>query len=309
MECQGCGRQVQTAFICGDCCSELADLMSGLSIGWRVENDHRAYRSEGWGEFLEDARFGQTRLGESTRRSSELSRPALARLTDDEKDSFKGSPRELQQKAHGTAARWVQETCEIRGITFMPVNSVGHRFIGPLPPGVFRLPEGYSATFQEMVSWLIRHVSSVALNESAGQCLNEFRGLVSEIERCINRPRPKRYCGNCPTLDEDEQRCATPLYAESHDDNQVECWRCHKTFVIDDLIQGSLDNARGWLFSEREVLDIMAQIGRHIPRGTWWSWKDRGVIVNKNEWGAEPRFLLEDVQDAWQERIGNRKTA
>jgi hypothetical protein len=154
--------------------------------------------------------------------------------------------------------------------------------------------------------FLSRNTSTIAAREDAGACHAEIRNLVEEIERTINRPRPKRYCGNCPTLDEDEQRCATPLFAQNHDDVQVECWRCHQTYVIDDLIRRSLDNARGLLYSEREVLDIMAQIGRHIPRGTWWSWKQRGVIQSANEWGAEPRYLLEDVQDLWQDRVGRR---
>jgi hypothetical protein len=131
--------------------------------------------------------------------------------------------------------------------------------------------------------------------------------MVDRIEASINRPRPKRYAGNCPTTVEDEQRCATPLYADKHEDTQVTCWRCKCTYVIDDLIKGSLDNARGWLFGEREILEIMAQIGRHIPRGTWWTWKQRGIIQNKNEWGAEPRYLLEDVQSAYEERVGKRE--
>jgi hypothetical protein len=153
------------------------------------------------------------------------------------------------------------------------------------------------------------NVHVIANREDAGKCLADARWMVEAIEKSINRPRPKKYCGNCPSLTEDEDRCATPLYANSHDDNQVTCWRCKCTYVIEDLIKGSLDNAKGLLYSERETLDIMAQIGRHIPRGTWWTWKQRGIIVNRNEWGAEPRFLLEDVQSAYEERVGKRNRA
>lgn len=157
--------------------------------------------------------------------------------------------------------------------------------------------------------WLAANTPLIANREDAGRCYTEIKQLVDDIERVINRPQPKRYCGNCPTLDENEQRCATPLYAQNRDDVQVECWRCHRTYVIEDLIRGSLDNARGLLYSEWEVLDIMAQIGRHIPRGTWWSWRQRGIIESKNEWGAEPRYLLEDVQELWEERVGRRTPA
>jgi hypothetical protein len=79
--------------------------------------------------------------------------------------------------------------------------------------------------------------------------------------------------------------------------------------VIEDLIKGSLDNARGLLYNERELLEIMAHIGEHIPRGTWWSWRQRGVIVNKNEWGAEPRYLLEDARELFKDKVGKRNAS
>jgi hypothetical protein len=56
--------------------------------------------------YLMDARVGHTRLGESERRSNENSRPALARLTRNEKDSFKGSPLELCNEVHDTLTYW-----------------------------------------------------------------------------------------------------------------------------------------------------------------------------------------------------------
>jgi hypothetical protein len=161
-------------------------------------------------------------------------------------------------------------------------------------------------TTADKALFIADNIRVLANREDAGKCRTDILRLVERIEGIINRPRPKRYAGNCLNLDEDQQLCATPMYAEKHDDTTVECWRCHTTYVIEDHIQAGLDSARGWLYSEREILDIMAQIGRHIPRGTWWSWKQRGVIQNKNEWGAEPRFLLEDVQDAWTERVGRR---
>lgn len=163
-------------------------------------------------------------------------------------------------------------------------------------------------TTAEKAMFIAKHVHVLANREDAGKCLSDVRWMVDRIEAVVNRPRPKRYAGNCPTLT-DEQRCATPLYADKHDDPQVTCWRCKNTYIIDDLIKGSLENAKGLLYTEREVLEIMAQIGEHIPRGTWWSWRSRGVIESSNEWGAEPRYLLDDVRELYRTKVGKRNVS
>lgn len=175
-------------------------------------------------------------------------------------------------------------------------------------------------TTAEKALLLAEHVHVIANREDAGRFRSDILRLVERIEASINRPRPKKFCGKCPTpLDDDQRRkiveagekdresCATYLYAEKPEDRTVQCWKCRIEYVIEDLIQAGLVSAKGWLWEEREALEIMAQIGKHIPRGTWWTWKQRGVIINKNEWGAEPRYLLEDIIVAYDERVGKRK--
>lgn len=176
-------------------------------------------------------------------------------------------------------------------------------------------------TTAEKALFLARNVHVLANREDAGKCLQDVRWMVERIEQIVNRPRPKRFCGRCPTpLDEEQKRklgevekdrttCATYLYADKPDDTTVQCGRCRLEYKIDDLIEAGLESARGWLWAEREALDIMSQIGKHIPRGHWWNWKQRGVVVNKNEWGAEPRYLLEDLISAYDERVGKRTSA
>jgi ribosomal protein S12 methylthiotransferase accessory factor YcaO len=83
-------------------------MLTHLACGWEVDNGHRPYRTYSWIRQLEIAREGDTRLGESTRRSTEWSRPALARLTDNDKDSFAGSPRELLDNIHDMLTHWVE---------------------------------------------------------------------------------------------------------------------------------------------------------------------------------------------------------
>lgn len=173
-------------------------------------------------------------------------------------------------------------------------------------------------TTAEKALFIAANVHVVANREDAGRCLSDVRWMVTRIESIVNRPRPKKFCGRCPTPLDDEQRrklpeterdrttCGTYLYADKPEDLTVLCWKCHIEYVIEELIEAGLDSAKGWLWAEKEALEIMAMIGKFIPRGTWWSWKDRGVIVNKNEWDAEPKYLLEDIIQAYEERVGKR---
>jgi hypothetical protein len=76
-------------------------------------------------------------------------------------------------------------------------------------------------TTAENALFIAAHVHVLANREDAGRCRSDILRMVDRIEAAINRPRPKRYAGNCPSLTEDEQRCATPLYAANHEDQQV----------------------------------------------------------------------------------------
>ena len=79
-DCNVCSRKVDGAFMCGSCRTELTDLLTGLAVGWRVDNGHRAYTSGSYLEFLADAVHGKTRLGESARRSTDKTSPLMAHL-------------------------------------------------------------------------------------------------------------------------------------------------------------------------------------------------------------------------------------
>lgn len=171
-------------------------------------------------------------------------------------------------------------------------------------------------------SWLARNVASIALLESAGRCFSDVRQAVELIERAVNRKPEPKYCGNCPTpldaaerqklrelRENDRANCATPLYVDNREDIEITCWRCHQTYNINKLFDDALETSKGLLYSEKEVLDIMAQIGRPIPRSTWWSWKKHDFIENRNEWGAEPKYWLEDAQTLWQDKVGKRKAS
>lgn len=165
-----------------------------------------------------------------------------------------------------------------------------------------------------MARWLAERVYVLAGLELVGECFTQIEHLVADIERTINRPESQRYCGNCPTPLDDHQRrllrhsgeedretCSTPLYAKKPDDVQVECWKCHHTHNIEKIIQEAIARRHELLYTEREILEIMAEIGKPIPDRTWRYWRASGKLINRSEWTAEPAYWLEDCINLWVE--------
>lgn len=161
-------------------------------------------------------------------------------------------------------------------------------------------------TTAEKALFIASNVHVIANREDAGQCLSDVRWMVEAITKQINRPLPLIEAGPCPTIAEDQKPCGNPLQAK-RGEVELTCPKCGITYNVQELIDYALDSCSGLNYSERDVLQIMASVGRHIPRNHWWNWKQRGVIVNRNEWGAEPMYRLEDVQRAYEERVGKRR--
>jgi len=91
-QCQRCSGRVHDAFICRACTTELREMLEGMPR---------------WLGFLADAAHGQTRLGESARRSGDLTSPMPVNLP----------ASALYQQVHNTLSRIVQEICESRGVS------------------------------------------------------------------------------------------------------------------------------------------------------------------------------------------------
>lgn len=75
--CQACARTSPNAYLCPTCERELHDLLTGLTAGTELPNGRHA---PGWLEYLQDAAWGRTRLGESARRSTERNTPLPVNL-------------------------------------------------------------------------------------------------------------------------------------------------------------------------------------------------------------------------------------
>ena len=101
--CQRCSARAHNAFLCADCIRELDGLLDGLWRGQLLESGHYA---KGWLEYLEDAAWGDTRLGISVRRSTEHAGPL----------PFAAKASNLLLQANNTLSRIIQDNCESRGL-------------------------------------------------------------------------------------------------------------------------------------------------------------------------------------------------
>jgi hypothetical protein len=150
------------------------------------------------------------------------------------------------------------------------------------------------------------NVHVIANREDAGKCLADARWMVAAIEKCVNRPVPPLDLGPCPTVSENQTPCGADLQAK-REEIEVTCHRCRITYNVKEVIDHALESAKNWLYTERELLALMAQLGEPIPRGTWWTWRSNGLIESRNELGAEPKYWLEDARRLREERVGKRE--
>jgi hypothetical protein len=123
-----------------------------------------------------------------------------------------------------------------------------------------------------LATWLARNVSAIAADESAGMCYADIKHAVDAIERTINRPKPPRFCGPCPTIiDEDRCRfkephqhphaCGTALLAgykvingQHTEDTEVVCPTCKTTHNVELRIRNLLTDVSDWRFTQEELI-------------------------------------------------------
>lgn len=89
--CTHCTRPSPDAFLCNTCIGRLRQMLTDLP---------------GWITTLEEAVHGQTRLGESVRRSTEKTGPMLCNL----------EASELLDYTRSVLVEWVRDICETRGM-------------------------------------------------------------------------------------------------------------------------------------------------------------------------------------------------
>jgi hypothetical protein len=156
-------------------------------------------------------------------------------------------------------------------------------------------------TTKALAQFLAANIPAIACDEAAGELFQDVQNAVDAIERMINRPVEPKYCGPCPTLNEDQDICSVGLFTKwdgvtKQYEPEIECWKCHMTYNADELITDALSEVDGWLFTAAEVLETMAQIGEPISERTWRHWRKTGAIQSRNELGVEPKYFIGEVR-------------
>jgi hypothetical protein len=277
----------------------------------------------GWLDHLRESALGQTKLGESARRS-----PRYRNALDGERSlasqidllpgeqwepiegpAREGDPWPMREPADAEvdlqkARRERQRAALQRALGMGRINlraaeqleyahSVIVEWIRDLCE-TRKIPTP-SGTTNELALWLARNVTAIASDEGAAVCYREIKQIVTDIERIINRPESTRDCGPCPTVKDGEQ-CNTDLQAR-RGDSDVRCWKCKTTYSIDDLIQRGLDTVGELLYCARDILAIMDGIGKHIPDRTWRNWRAEKRLIVRGWRGGEPMYWISDVRE------------
>ena len=155
-------------------------------------------------------------------------------------------------------------------------------------------------------------VDRIAQIESAGRCFSDVRRAVELIDLAINRARPLRCCGLCPTVVDDAASynghgrvCSTELRAKP-DDIDIQCPTCKTTYNVDELIQAALERIDGLMYTSKEIKFLMAELGQAIPERTWRRWRAEGRIKPRGEFAdGTPGYWISDVRDLRNERAAS----
>jgi LSD1 subclass zinc finger protein len=159
-----------------------------------------------------------------------------------------------------------------------------------------------SAPMNELLHLALRladNVHTIATHEAAGDIYHDISELVSDIERCINRPEPDPECGPCNAILTDgsygQKECRTQLTAK-RGDTHTTCPNCHTTHKIDDLINHHLKAAGHMLFTAPDLLQILHRIGEPIGQSTWRRWRATGRISPAGELYGQCAYKLDDAR-------------
>jgi hypothetical protein len=249
-ECANCRRQ-SDLFGCKRCQDTLR--------GW-------FYDTPGWITALLEAVHGETRLGESVRRSSEKTSPMLCNLDASAQLAY----------ARSVLNEWTRDLCETRGL---------------------QTPDLVDG---DLAIWLAHNVTAIACDQGFGVCFLEVKQMLEDIEHLVDRPKSPALNTSCPamlTVGYGEQVCGAYLTLLPEEDS-VRCHNCKATHQVHELTELRLDAVpNDLLFTATEILDIMAMIRRPIPESTWRRWRQLKQVMPAGELYGEPAYRIQDVRD------------
>jgi hypothetical protein len=234
IECQKCSRKA-TLFLCDRCQHELAFMLKSLALGPEANGHHGA----GWLQSLAEAAVGQTRLGGIIRHQRGDEVPLRFNLR----------ASQLLDQIHAILVEWTRDLCDSRGADVPILN-----------------------TTAEIAIWLSDNVSAIASDEGAGICYREVSEAIQDIQRMIDRPLPRRFCGPCPTVVEHGHYCGTALLA-AREATEVLCPICKITHDVEDVMARLVDDLGEWSFTYHELQSVvLPALNEPVPARTFRSW-------------------------------------
>jgi hypothetical protein len=294
-ECTVCQGRSNNGFLCARCCGELRTLLDGLSIGNPLGNGRR---SRPLLVCLADSALGDTRQGESERRSSDRTTPL----------PFHDGSSMLLDAVHATLVRWVQDICDTHHIEYSGVHVVAADFIGPLPAAAVRdglhdtvRVHADPRTTRSAAIWLKHHIARMALSEDAEMFYREIKDVSDAIGRMIWPEASARFLGPCPvvlTNNYGDQVCGRELTA-AREERYVQCPSCKTTHHVPELHGRQMDTTDEMSFTITQLHRMILPINREdVPLRTLQHWAASGrLIPTGHDADGDPRFLLKEVRE------------
>jgi hypothetical protein len=308
--CRNCSRAA-TLFLCPRCVGELRDMLTGLAIGGP---DANGLRAPGWIEHLREAALGQTRLGESGRRTpryrdrldgASLLLSHLEPFPDEGEPDLTKARQQRSQAAlrHALgAARINLRACELLDYT----HSVLVEWCRDIC-GTRGVPTPQALDTSVLALWLARHVSAIAADQGAHVCYMEIAQIVTDIERVINRPAPLLPLGSCPAQTA-HGRCNRALEGRRAA-VEVTCPQCHAAHNVEELLARLVVETDDYQFSITELASwALPIVGEPVPASTLRHWAARGWLLPAGHGpDGRPRYRLADVRK--RRALGKPQTA
>lgn len=198
---------------------------------------------------------------------------------------------------HDVLAVTARDLAEQRGIEHLPDGMVSASFIGPLLPGLQRIPANYVDSSPSIAAWLARHVDAIRHDEGGGQTYDELTDAIASARRIIDAPAGRIFAGPCGS-ETDAGRCGADLYAHV-DAPSVSCAECGAKWDTGERRADLLARARDRLASASECERMLPWfVGAPIRATRIRQWSSRGRILAKSaDLTGSPLYRIGDVVD------------
>jgi len=177
---------------------------------------------------------------------------------------------------------------------------------------IFRAYDGLEVPHRITISaarWLWSNVNSLAMNEAAGDAVDEIAVAVGRAYSAIDRPAEKLAAGQCLV-----DGCEAYMYAEPTA-KTVDCPKCGSTHDMAELRAWMSEAASERRVTATEALSwVRLLLGKPMPDGTWRRWLAEGrlhhddnnhlghklyrwgdVVEEVRAWIARPRKVKEEA--------------